>query len=122
MEIKKVVIDGINIAVVRNDTVLISDIQSALDFMATVQYEADSKWIVINKSLISESFFDLKTRLAGDILQKFINYSVKIAIVGDFSMYASKSLKDFIYECNKGKDIFFLATEQQAIEKLSSLK
>ncbi|MGE6551048.1 DUF4180 domain-containing protein [Bacillus mycoides] len=122
MEIKKVVIDGINIAVVRNNTVLISDVQSALDFMATVQYEADSKWIVINKSLISESFFDLKTRLAGDILQKFINYSVKIAIVGDFSMYASKSLKDFIYECNKGKDIFFLATEQQAIEKLSSLK
>ncbi|PGM90632.1 DUF4180 domain-containing protein [Bacillus cereus] len=122
MEIKTVVIGGINIAVVRNDTVLISDVQSALDLMATVQYEADSKRIVIKKSLISESFFDLKTRLAGDILQKFINYRVKIAIVGDFSMYASKSLKDFIYECNKGKDIFFLATEQQAIEKLSSLK
>ncbi|MDM5438940.1 DUF4180 domain-containing protein [Bacillus hominis] len=122
MEIKKVVIGGINIAVVRNDTVLISDVQSALDLMATVQYEADSKRIAINKSLISESFFDLKTRLAGDILQKFINYSVKIAIIGDFSMYNSKSLKDFIYECNKGKDIFFLATEQQAIEKLSSLK
>ena len=122
MEIKKVVIGGINIAVVRNDTVLISDVQSALDLMATVQYEADSKRIIIKKSLISESFFDLKTRLAGDILQKFINYSVKIAIVGDFSMYTSKSLKDFIYECNKGKDIFFLATEQQSIEKLSSLK
>ncbi|EEK73206.1 MULTISPECIES: DUF4180 domain-containing protein [Bacillus] len=122
MEIKKVVIGGINIAVVRNDTVLISDVQSALDLMATVQYEADSKRIAINKSLISESFFDLKTRLAGDILQNFINYSVKIAIIGDFSMYTSKSLKDFIYECNKGKDIFFLATEQQAIEKLSSLK
>lgn len=122
MEIKKVVISGRNIAVVRNDTVLISDVQSALDLMATVQYEADSKRIAINKSLISESFFDLKTRLAGDILQKFINYSVKIAIVGDFSMYTSKSLKDFIYECNKGKDIFFLATKQLAIEKLSSLK
>lgn len=106
MEIKKVVIGGINIAVVRNDTVLISDVQSALDLMATVQYEADSKRIAINKSLISESFFDLKTRLAGDILQKFINYRVKIAIIGDFSMYTSKSLKDFIYECNKGKDIF----------------
>ncbi|MEC5241477.1 DUF4180 domain-containing protein [Bacillus mycoides] len=122
MEIKKVVIGGVNIAVVRNDTVLISDVQSALDLMATVQYEVDSKRIAINKSLISESFFDLKTRLAGDILQKFINYRVKIAIIGDFSMYTSKSLKDFIYECNKGKDIFLLATEQQAIEKLSSLK
>ncbi|HDR4724436.1 DUF4180 domain-containing protein [Bacillus cereus group sp. Sample62] len=122
MEIKKLVIDGINIAVIKNDKVLISDVQTALDFMATVQYEVDAKHIIIDKSCISESFFDLKTRLAGDILQKFINYKVKIAIIGDFSMYTSKSLKDFIYECNKGKDIFYLATEQQAIEKLSTLK
>ncbi|MGE1053688.1 DUF4180 domain-containing protein [Bacillus cereus] len=122
MEIKKVVIDGINIAVIRNDKVLISDVQSALDTMATVQNEVDAKHIIIHTSLISEDFFDLKTRLAGDILQKFINYKVKIAIVGDFSMYTSKSLKDFIYECNKGNDIFYLATEQQAIEKLSTLK
>lgn len=106
MEIQKVVIDGINIGIIRNDKVLISDVQSALDLMATVQYEVDAKYIIINKSLISESFFDLKTRLAGDILQKFINYKVKIAIIGDFSIYTSKSLKDFIYECNKGNDIF----------------
>nr|MCX3330306.1 DUF4180 domain-containing protein [Bacillus pacificus] len=43
MEIKKVVIDGINIAVIRNEKVLISDVQTALDFMATVQYEVDAK-------------------------------------------------------------------------------
>ncbi|GAB6550086.1 DUF4180 domain-containing protein [Bacillus sp. 3G2] len=122
MEIKKLVIDGINIAVIKNDKVVISDVQTALDLMATVQYEVDAKHIIIDKSLISESFFDLKTRLAGDILQKFINYRVKIAIIGDFSMYTSKSLKDFIYECNKGQDIFYFATEQQAIEKISTLK
>ncbi|PHG80443.1 DUF4180 domain-containing protein [Bacillus wiedmannii] len=122
MEIKKVVIGGINIAIIRNEKLLISDVQTALDLMATVQYEVDAKHIIIDKSLITESFFDLKTRLAGDILQKFINYRVKIASIGDFSMYTSKSLKDFIYECNKGKDIFYLATEQQAIEKLSTLK
>ncbi|MDR2995876.1 DUF4180 domain-containing protein [Bacillus cereus] len=122
MEIKKIVTSGINIAVIKNDTVVISDVQSALDLMATVQYEVDSKHIIIHKSLISEDFFNLKTRLAGDILQKFINYKVKIAIIGDFAIYTSKSLKDFIYECNKGNDIFYLATEQQAIEKLSKLK
>ncbi|EOQ12752.1 cytoplasmic protein [Bacillus cereus VD184] len=60
MEIKKVVIDGINIALIRNDKVLISDVQSALDTMATVQYEVDAKHIIIHKSLISEDFFDLK--------------------------------------------------------------
>ncbi len=65
MEIKKVVIDGINIAVIRNDTVLISDVQSALDTMATVQYEVDAKHIIIHKSLISEDFFDLKNTSCG---------------------------------------------------------
>jgi len=61
----------------------------------------------------------LEAIVAGDILQKFITYQVKIAILGDFSVYTSKSLKDFIYESNNGKDIFFLPDEKQAIKKLS---
>ena len=93
--------------------------QSALDFIATVGFETGCNRIILNKSAICNDFFDLSTRLAGEILQKFINYNIKIAIVGDFSVYTSKSLKDFIYESNKGKDIFFLPNEKQAIEKLS---
>ena len=75
----------------------------------------------MNKSAICDGFFDLSTKLSGEILQKFINYHIKIVIVGDFSVYTSKSLKDFIYESNKGKDIFFLPNEKEAIEKLSSV-
>ena len=36
-----------------------------------------------------------------------------------FSGYTSKPLKDFIYESNKGRDIFFVSSEEDAIEKLS---
>jgi len=118
MNIDKIETAGGTIAVVRGDETLINDVQSALDFMATVQYETGSNRIVVDKSLLSEHFFDLKTRLAGDVLQKFINYHVKFAVVGDFSVYASRSLRDFIYECNNGNDFFFLPTEQQAIDKL----
>lgn len=121
MKITKVEERGVPIAVVSSSEVVITDVQSALDLIATVHYEADSDRIILNKSLLSESFFDLKTRLAGEILQKFINYRVKLAIVGDFSGYTSQSLKDFIYESNKGKDIFFLSSEQEAVEKLSKL-
>ena len=64
-------------------------------------------------------FFDLKTRFAGEILQKFSNYDVKLAIVGDFSKYSSKSLRDFIYESNKGKLIFFADNLNTALMKLS---
>ncbi len=122
MNITKVETGGESIAVVSSNAILIGDVQSALDIMATVHYEAGCDRIVINKSLLSESFFDLKTRLAGEILQKFINYRVKVAFIGDFSAYPSQSFQDFIYECNRGNDIFFLPTEQQAIEKLSILK
>jgi len=119
MKITKVETNGVHIAIVISNEILIEDVQSALDLMATVHYEAGCDRIIINKSLISERFFDLKTRLAGEILQKFTNYRVKVAIVGDFSVYSSQSLKDFIYESNNGNAIFFLPTEQQAIEKLS---
>lgn len=98
-----------------------ADVRSALDLMATVSYETACDRIIINKSAISEDFFDLSTKLAGGVLQKFINYQFKIAIVGDFSAYKSKSLKDFMYECNKGKDIFFLSHEKEAVEKISVL-
>lgn len=75
--------------------------------------------MIINKSSICEEFFDLRTKVVGEVLQKFINYRKRIAIIGDFSKYTSKSLRDFIYESNKGKDVFFLPDEVQAIEKLS---
>lgn len=119
MKVTTIKENNIMIAVISSSELLITDVQSTLDLMATVNYETGCNRIILNKSAICEDFFNLKTKLTGEILQKFINYHVKIAIVGDFSIYASKSLKDFIYESNKGKDIFFLPTEKQAVEKLS---
>ncbi|AKL95151.1 hypothetical protein CACET_c17020 [Clostridium aceticum] len=118
MKIEKMKENDIEIAIVSSSEILITNVQSALDFIATVNYETGCDSIILNKSAICEDFFNLKTGLAGEILQKFINYRVKIAIVGDFSIYSSKSLRDFIYESNKGKDLFFLVDEKEAIEKL----
>lgn len=118
MQISVIKENNIEIAIVKSEDILIKDVQSALDLIATVDYETGCSRIIINKSSMCEEFFDLSTKIAGEILQKFINYRRKIAVIGDFSVYSSKSLKDFIYECNKGKDIFFLPDEKQAVEKL----
>lgn len=120
MKITKIKANDLEIAVIGDSEILITDVQSALDLIATVNYEAGCNRIVLNKSAICEDFFNLKTRLAGEILQKFINYHVKIAIIGDFSEYTSNNFKDFIYESNKGKDLFFMSDEQQALHKLST--
>ena len=119
MEIRIIKENNVEIAIVNSNELLITDVQSAIDFMGTTEYETGCSRFIVNKSAICEDFFNLSTKIAGEILQKFITYHKKIAIIGDFSIYSSKSLKHFIYECNNGKDIFFLPDEQQAVEKLS---
>ncbi|HBN85200.1 MAG TPA: DUF4180 domain-containing protein [Clostridiales bacterium] len=118
MEVKIIQENNKNIAIVNSDKPLITDVQSSLDFMATIHYEYGCDNVIIDKEAISEEFFDLKTRMAGEILQKFVTYQMRIAIIGDFSVYSSKSLRDFIYESNKGQHIFFLSDERQAIDQL----
>lgn len=118
MEKRIVQTNGVTIAVVLSDEHIIIDTQSALDFMATIGYDDDCDRIIINKEAIIEDFFNLSTGIAGEILQKFVNYAKKIAIVGDFSMYKSKALADFIYECNQGNAVFFVPDEESAVSKL----
>ena len=108
-----------DIAIVNSDEIVIKDTQTAIDFIMSVKYETNCSKIAINKKAIREDFFILSTGIAGEILQKFINYQIKFAIIGDYSKYTSKPLKDFIYESNKGKDIFFIANENEAIQMLS---
>lgn len=83
------------------------------------KYDAGTKNIVIDKTLIVEDFFILSTGLAGEILQKYTNYGGRIAIYGDYTRYTSKPLKDFIYESNKGKNVFFVSTKDEAIDMLT---
>jgi hypothetical protein len=111
--------NGSIIAIVESDEVLMIDVQSALDLMATVRYESNCDCVILPKAALDERFFVLSSGLAGDILQKFVNYQMKVAIVGDFSGYTSKPLRDFIYESNNGSHVFFVGSKPEAIEKLS---
>lgn len=99
----------IQIAELITEGTLISNVQDALDLMGNADYHGARK-IIIKTEHLAPAFFDLKTGLAGEILQKFSIYNVSLAIVGDFIKYQSKSLKDFIRESNKKKRILFVDT------------
>ena len=120
MEKRIIKSNGVTIAVLHSDELIITDVQSALDLIATIDFDNDCQRIAINKDAIIEGFFKLSSGIAGEILQKFVNYSKKIAIIGDFSIYTNKPLKDFIYECNQGNAVFFVPDEQTAISKLTT--
>lgn len=122
MKIEKIVKNNVEIAHITAEEVVINDLQSAIDLMMTVKYETGIKNIALSKELVVDKFFILSSGLAGEILQKFINYQFRIAIYGDYSKYTSKPLKDFIYESNNGHDIFFTDNLQMAIDKLCETK
>lgn len=119
MQIEKIVRNNSEVAHVIDNNIIINDSQSAIDVMMAVKYDAGTKNIAISKNLITDNFFILSSGLAGEILQKFVNYQFRVAIYGDFTKYTSKPLKDFIYESNKGHDIFFVDSLETAVKYLT---
>lgn len=118
MEITVKTTGGVSVAVVRDGGLLLRDAGSALDLLGTVKYESGCDRVALRKESVTEDFFILSTGVAGEILQKFVNYHAKLAIIGDFSKYTSKPLRDFMYESNRGRDIFFVPTEAEALQML----
>lgn len=105
------------IANISSDGIALSSVQDALDIIANCGYQG-ALHIVMPQAVIHSDFFDLKTGLAGDVLQKFSNYQSYLAIIGDFSIYNSNSLRDFIRESNKVGRINFVNSEEEAVRVL----
>jgi hypothetical protein len=106
------------IAEVTDTSFVIAETQDGVDLLGELVSDNCSRIIVYERNLHPD-FFRLHTGLAGDILQKFSNYRIRLAIIGDFSKFTSKSLQDFIRESNRGKSICFVSTLGEALDKLS---
>ena len=117
MQLTKIEKNGVVCAVVNSNKLL--DAQSALDVFMSAKHDIGPQNIIIDKRLIIDDFFILSKGLVGEVIQKYVNYGGRIAIYGDYSHYTSKPLKDFIYESNKGKDVFFVATQDEAVAILT---
>ena len=110
--------EGVRIAEVKSAGIVIGQTQDALDLMANADYLGARK-IMIREEHLDPAFFDLKTGIAGEILQKFTNYRVQLAIIGDFSKFPGKSIRDFIFESNRYGRINFVSSREEAIERLT---
>jgi hypothetical protein len=110
-------VNSITIAEILPETVTITTPQDMLDIMADIGYN-DCNAIIINDKSLHNDFFILKSGLAGEILQKFSNYKMRLAIIGDFSKYKSKSLNDFIRESNRMRTICFVDSLEEALSRL----
>jgi alpha/beta hydrolase len=115
MEIKIHTIDDRKIAEIISDNIVLQTVEDAVDLIGNMSYQGFDKLIIHEENIISD-FFELKNKIAGNILQKFSQYSMLLAIIGDFEKYESKSLNDFIFESNKGKQINFVTTVEDGLK------
>ncbi|WP_276346078.1 DUF4180 domain-containing protein [Daejeonella sp. JGW-45] len=109
-------INNLKIAEIISDDIVLRSVEDGLDLLGNLYYQGFDK-IFIHEKNITLDFFDLKTKLAGEVLQKFAQYRMPLTIIGDFSKSESKSLTDFIYESNKGRQINFVGSLSEAIKR-----
>jgi hypothetical protein len=103
-------------AEIKGDGVIINSPQDALDLLGELYFQGCSMMILHEENLTPE-FFNLSNGLAGEILQKFSTYRIQLSIIGDFSKYTRKSVRDFIFESNKVGHVRFVETLEGMVNR-----
>lgn len=117
MEIDIHQVNEVKIAEAISDGLVIANTDDGMDLVGNLYFQGFDK-IILHEKNITPDFFDLKTGIAGEVLQKFSNYRIRLAIIGDFGDFQSKSSRDFIRESNRLGHINFVGSLPEAISQL----
>lgn len=96
--------------------------ESDANTFISAAWQHEAAMVAIPVERLSDDFFRLSTRLAGKVIQKFANYRLRLAILGNISewMSRSKSLRDFVYEANNGQVVWFVADLDELSRRLAT--
>lgn len=102
-------LSGVPVLVRTTDGAPLRDERDALDLIGTA-FHLGASWAAVPVERLTDDFFRLRTRVAGDIVQKFANYRMGLAVVGDISRHvgAGDALRDFVRESDRGDQLWFL--------------
>jgi len=101
------------------DGARISSETDALEAVAACGEYGTDKLFIPGESL-SESFFDLKSGLAGAVLLKFSNYSIQACVLVQAEMIGHGKFYEFVLETNHGNDFRVFQDREKAINWLMS--
>ncbi|MEU0084651.1 DUF4180 domain-containing protein [Streptomyces sp. NPDC006274] len=95
--------------------------QDALDLVGAVFLGAEM--VAVPAERLDEQFFSLGTRFAGEVMQKFANYRLRLAVVGDISRHleASSALRALVHESNRSDHIWFVPDVDALDARLKAL-
>jgi len=101
---------GVPVLVCDGTAAPIASGQDALDLIAA-SFGQQIEVVAVPAGRLDERFWSLSTGLAGEVMQKFVNYRMRLAIVGDITAHvaASTALRDLVRESNRGNHVWFVA-------------
>lgn len=110
---------GVPVLLCAADGPPIATVQDALDHLIGGAFQ-DAELVAVPAGRLDDRFFDLSTGFAGEVMQKFVNYRLRLAVVGDISHHlaASRALPDLVRESNEGRHVWFVTDLDQLIARL----
>ncbi|MBO1418711.1 DUF4180 domain-containing protein [Streptomyces sp. FH025] len=99
---------GVKVLVCDSAGPAITTVQDALDLIGATYLGAEV--VAVPADRLDDRFFVLSTGFAGEVMQKFVNYHVRLAVIGDISRHleASSALRSLVHESNSSGHIWFL--------------
>lgn len=83
-------------------------------------FEQDKQAVLIDRDALPSEFFDLRTKVAGELAQRLTVYGVRLAcVVPDLSSQSARFI-EFARESNRGNRIRFFGSRAAAEEWLGT--
>jgi hypothetical protein len=113
---------GCTVLVLPADGPIIASGQDVLDLLGDA-YGHQADLLAVPVARLDPGFFRLSTGIAGEVVQKFVNYQLRLAVVGDLSqeLADSSALRAFVHESNNGPHVWFVEDLDGLDAKLARL-
>jgi hypothetical protein len=105
-----IVFAGMRVLLVASQGPKLENGRDANDLLSAA-WSQKADFLAIPVSRLGPDFLNLSTRVAGEVLQKFVTYGMRCAIVGDLAanVMESRALRDSVREANRGRSVWFVA-------------
>lgn len=109
--------NGREVGEIKSKYVLVNNLDDGLDLLGDIYYQG-IEVLIMQERNFHPAFFDLSNGTAGEVLQKFANFRMRLIIIGNFSNFTKKSMQDFIRESNKGELVNFVESLEEAEQRI----
>jgi hypothetical protein len=113
-------VNGQRVLTYRQDELTLATEQDATDLVGAA-FNEQAAVVVVPADRVVPDFYQLSTRVAGEVIRKFEMYRIRLVILGDITRHleASESFQAFVHEANRGKNLWFVPGEAELAQKLA---